>query len=110
MKMLWPKPRAFMTDQAPMPTPGSDAVQINADAPKVYASDIRRACEEETAMSVDDVMRRRTSLALSRFGGPEIAGAVARIMAQCMGWGEVQMRSSLQQYLSQWESARRGAA
>jgi len=31
-------------------------------------------CEEEMAMSVDDVMRRRTSLALSRFGGPEIAG------------------------------------
>src|SRR5205823_185719 len=73
LNMLGQKPRECVTDQTPLPPPVSDADQLIADAPKVYASDIRRACEEELAISVDDVMRRRTSLALSRFGGPEIA-------------------------------------
>ena len=38
-------------------------------------------------MSVTDVMRRRTPLALSRHGGPEVAGRVARIMAPLLGVG-----------------------
>jgi glycerol-3-phosphate dehydrogenase len=102
--------RECLTAKTPLPPPASDPDQLIADAPMVHASDIRRACEEEMAMSVDDVMRRRTSLALSRFGGPEIAASVARIMATSLGWSEAQMRSSFQQYLNQWESARRAAA
>jgi len=107
---LGQKPRECVTAQTLLPPPASDQDKLIADAPKIYASDIRRACEEEMAMSVDDVMRRRTSLALSRFGGPETAASVARVMASCMGWSDVQMRSSLQQYLNRWESARRAAA
>ena len=110
LNMLGQKPRECVTDQTPLPPPVSDADQLIADAPKVYASDIRRACEEELAISVDDVMRRRTSLALSRFGGPETAAMVAGVMASCAGWSDVQMRGSLQQYLIYWESSRRAAA
>lgn len=110
LKKLGQRARACVTAQTPLPLHASDPDQLIADAPKVYASDIRRACEEELAMSVDDVMRRRTSLALSRFAGPDTAAAVARIMAPCMGWSDAQMRSSLQQYLNHWESSRRAAA
>jgi glycerol-3-phosphate dehydrogenase len=101
--------RAATTAITPLPVHPANPDQLLAEAPKVYASDIRRACEEEMAMTVEDVMRRRTSLALSRFAGPETAGAVARIMANCMSWSESQMRSSLQQYLNQWESSRAAA-
>jgi len=110
LNKLGQKARECVTAKTPLPRPTSDPDQLIADAPKVYASDIQRACREEMAMSVDDVMRRRTSLALSRFAGPDTAAAVARIMAPCMGWSDVQLRLSLQQYLNQWESSRRAAA
>jgi len=110
LKKLGQKPRECLTATTPLPPQILVQDQLIADAPRVYASEIRRACQEEMATSVDDVMRRRTSLALSRFGGPEIAATVARTMAPCIGWSDAQMRSSLQQYLSQWESARRAAA
>src|SRR2546421_3688829 len=97
LNMLGQKPRECVTDQTPLPPPVSDADQLIADAPKVYASDIRRACEEELAISVDDVMRRRTSLALSRFGGPETAAMVAGVLGACAGWGDVQVCGSLPQ-------------
>ena len=41
--------------------------------PLVHASDVEHAVKEEMATSVLDVMRRRTPLALSRCGSPEIA-------------------------------------
>lgn len=107
LRMLGSKARPCVTDKTPLPPHLTVEDQLIADAPKVYASDIRRACEQEMATSVDDVMRRRTSLALSRFGGPESAAAVARIMAASLAWSDAQMRASLQQYLNQWESSRR---
>jgi glycerol-3-phosphate dehydrogenase len=110
LRKLGQKARECTTAQTPLPLPSSVPDQLIADAPRIYASDIRRGCEEEFATSVDDVMRRRTSLALSRFGGPETAAAVTRIMGPCMAWSDAQMRNSLQQYLNQWESARRAAA
>jgi glycerol-3-phosphate dehydrogenase len=106
LRKLGEKPRQCQTATTPLPAHATIADQLLADSPKVYASDIRRACEAELATSVDDVMRRRTSLALSRFGGPQTAAAVARIMTPCMGWSETQMRASLQDYLDQWESSR----
>jgi glycerol-3-phosphate dehydrogenase len=110
LRKLGTKARQCVTDKTPLPLGSSEADSLIAAAPRVYASDIRRACEEEMATSVDDVMRRRTSLALSRFGGAEIAATVARIMSPCLGWSDAQMRTSLQDYLNQWESARRTAA
>jgi glycerol-3-phosphate dehydrogenase len=110
LKKLGMSARECTTATTPLPAHAIEADQLICESPKVYASDIRRACEGEMATSVDDVMRRRTSLALSRFGGSETAGAVARIMASCMGWSEAQMHNSLQHYLNQWELSRRAAA
>jgi glycerol-3-phosphate dehydrogenase len=110
LNTLGQKPRQCVTAKTPLPPPPWQPDVLIADAPKVFASNIRRACEQEMATCVDDVMRRRTSLALSRFGGAETAAAVAGIMAPCMGWSDAQMRNSLQQYLHQWESSRRAAA
>ncbi len=105
LRKLGEKPRQCLTAATPLPTPATISDQLIAESPKVYASDIRRACDQEFATSVDDVMRRRTSLALSRFGGAQTASAVARIMASTLGWTESQMRASLQHYLGQHESS-----
>ena len=105
LRKLREKPRECKTAQIPLPTHPLIADQLIADSPTVYASHIRRACEAEFATSVDDVMRRRTSLALSRFGGAETAATVAQIMASTLGWTETQMRASLQHYLAQHESS-----
>jgi len=110
LRKLGEKPRLCTTAHTLLPTHSSNSDQLIAKSPTIYASDIRRACEEEMATSVDDVMRRRTSLALSRFGGPETAAAVARIMAAYMGWSETQMRSSLADYLGHWNSSRTATA
>jgi len=106
LRKLGEKPRPCTTAHTPLPTYANNPDQLLAESPRIYASDIRRACEEEMAISVDDVMRRRTSLALSRFGGPETAAAVARIMAPSMSWSETQMRSSLDDYLGHWNASR----
>lgn len=94
------------TAETPLPEhhPPLAAEQI-ADAPAVYASDIVHACEYEMAVTVSDVMRRRTGLALSRHGGTETATAVARLMAAPLGWTDDQRDCSLQQYLDEWKKA-----
>jgi glycerol-3-phosphate dehydrogenase len=58
------------------------------------------------AVSVTDVMRRRTPLALSRRGGPDVAGRVARLMAPHLGWDEQRTRASLEEYVREWERSR----
>ena len=82
------------------PAPAGEKI---SDAPEVYASDIIRACEHEMAVTLGDVMRRRTSLALSRSGGPEIALLVASLMAPLMGWSENEERTQFKRYLGEWE-------
>lgn len=84
------------------PPPSGEKV---ADAPAVFASDIAHACEYEMAMTVSDVMRRRTSLALSRHAGVEPAGAVARLMAERLGWSDLQMYTHLQHYIDEWKQS-----
>jgi glycerol-3-phosphate dehydrogenase len=74
-----------------------------SDAPAVCTSDVAHACEYEMAMTVSDVMRRRTSLALSRYGGPDTAETVAKFMAPLRGWNGGQMLWHLQQYLDEWK-------
>jgi len=104
LKVLGQRARSCSTETTPLPPLACYADELIAEIPRVYASDIRRACEREMATSVEDVMRRRTSLALSRYAGPEIAATVARIMGECMGWSEAQMRLSLQGYLNHRKS------
>ncbi len=78
-----------------------------SDAPPVFVSDIAHACDYEMAMTVSDVMRRRTGLALSRHGGVETAGYVARLMANHCQWTDQQMDSSLQEYVDAYHRASR---
>jgi glycerol-3-phosphate dehydrogenase len=64
------------------------------------------ACEQEMAMKVSDVMRRRTTLALEPFGGvPEVMERVARVMAAAHDWNEAQMRWHLNEYQEEWQRA-----
>ncbi len=72
-----------------------------ADVPEVYASDIDHACREEMALTLSDVMRRRTPLALSRHGGKEVAERVARVMAAALGWSEEWTRRQVDDYLAE---------
>ena len=81
------------------PPPAGEKI---ADVPAVFASDIVHAGEYEMAMTVSDVMRRRTSLALSRHGG-NTAEVVTRLMAGPRGWSDSQMHDALQQYLDEWK-------
>jgi len=59
---------------------------------------------DEMAMTVSDYMRRRTHLALSRQGGD--AEGISHQLATHLGWSDVQRRTSLAEYLAEWESSR----
>jgi glycerol-3-phosphate dehydrogenase len=67
---------------------------------------LKHACRDELAMTVSDVMRRRTRLALSPFGGERTAQQVSQLMACELGWSELDRQASLRQYLQEWESNR----
>jgi glycerol-3-phosphate dehydrogenase len=86
------------------PPPAGERI---ADTPPVFVSDIVHACDHEMAVAVSDVMRRRTSLALSRRGGADVASRVARLMANHFHWTDQQMHSSLQEYLNDRDRASR---
>jgi len=70
-------------------------------APVVYASDVVHACQQEMAMTLGDVMRRRTQLALSRNAGAETATRVARVMAPLLQWSADEERVQLDRYLKE---------
>lgn len=72
-----------------------------ADSPLVFESDVIYACREEMAMTVSDVMRRRTPLALSLWGGAETARRVAAIMRGIMDWDAAKEQRSLDHYLAE---------
>lgn len=103
-RLLHQKPTPCQTAITPLPQhrPNPTGEKIS-DSPAVYASDIHHACEYEMAMTLTDVMRRRTSLALSRHGDPQTAGRVAALMAPIRGWNEEQTRSQLAQYTAEWK-------
>ncbi len=72
-----------------------------SDMPEIYASDVQAACQNLMAQSVSDVMWRRTGLALSRYGGEDVARSVAKLMTPLMAWNEQQQADSIRQYLSE---------
>jgi glycerol-3-phosphate dehydrogenase len=98
------QPVRCRTAETPLPEhrPQPSGTKIS-DSPAVYTSDITHACEYEMAMTVSDIMRRRTSLALSYYGGPDTAETVARFMAPLLGWNGGQMLWHLHQYLDEWK-------
>ena len=70
---------------------------FRSDLPEVYESDIRHAVEYEMAQTLSDVMRRRTSLALSKHGSREVAERVAQVMFA----GEAERRKQVAEYLAE---------
>ena len=80
------------------PAPAGEKI---TDLPLVFASDIIHACEQEMAVTLSDVMRRRTQLALSRNGGVETAGRVARLMAPLLHWSTDEERAQIDRYLKE---------
>jgi glycerol-3-phosphate dehydrogenase len=82
--------------------PASSGEKIS-DSPPVFASDIIHACQQEMAVTLSDVMRRRTQLALSRNGAAETAGRVARLMAPVLKWSADKERAQVDRYLKERE-------
>lgn len=75
-------------------------------SPPVFASDIVHACREEMALTLADVMRRRTRLALSRHGDAATAERVSRIMAEELDWNEHERQQQIESYLVEWDRSR----
>ena len=84
-RLLGAKPVACTTASTPISIdqPARSGEKI-ADSPEVYASDVEHAVQNEMAMSVEDVMRRRTGLSLSRFGGADVMRKVEGILQHTM--------------------------
>ncbi|NQU09639.1 glycerol-3-phosphate dehydrogenase/oxidase [bacterium] len=98
---------ACQTATTPLPrfAPAATGALI-ADAPPVHEGDIAFACDEEMALTVTDVMRRRTRLALSPHGGRDTAAQVARLMAGRLGWDPAREAGELAAYLEERQSAK----
>ena len=90
----------MLGSHAPNRRPASDGKTIS-ESPSVYASDIIHACEHEMAMTLSDVMRRRTQLALSRNGSAETACRAARLMAPLLHWNADEERAQVERYLKE---------
>jgi glycerol-3-phosphate dehydrogenase len=92
------------TAEVPVPNrrPAAAGERIS-EAPEVRASDIIHACQHEMVVTLEDVMRRRTPLALSRAGGPEGASTVAHLMAPLMNWSPNEERSQFERYVEEWK-------
>jgi glycerol-3-phosphate dehydrogenase len=103
IKVLNVKAKPCSTMEVPLsnhrPEPTGEKI---SDSPTVCVSDIIHACEEEMAVTLSDVMRRRTPLALSRAGGPEVALQVARVMAPLLGWSADEERAQFERYAEEW--------
>jgi glycerol-3-phosphate dehydrogenase len=104
LRILHESPRPCRTAEVPLPDlrPPATGDKIS-DSPGVRVSDITHACEHEMVVTLGDVMRRRTSLALSGSGGPEIALNVARVMAPLMGWSPDEERAQFERYVEEWK-------
>jgi glycerol-3-phosphate dehydrogenase len=92
------------TAEVPVPNrrPAAAGEKISG-VPEVHASDIIHACQHEMVVTLEDVMRRRTPLALSRAGGPEVASTVAHLMAPLMSWSPDEERSQFEHYVEEWK-------
>ncbi|HUI06723.1 MAG TPA: glycerol-3-phosphate dehydrogenase/oxidase [Verrucomicrobiae bacterium] len=99
-EMLDMMPAPCLTTEEPLPNRRpAQAGETVSDSPVVHASDVAHACQQEMAVTLSDVMRRRTPLALSRNGGAETAARVARLMAPVLHWSADEERVQLDRYL-----------
>jgi len=77
-----------------------------ADSPSVFASDVTYSCRSEMPITLSDLMRRRTRLALSQHGGEAVARKVCDLMAGELGWDDSTSRRMLADYLAEWRAGR----
>jgi glycerol-3-phosphate dehydrogenase len=107
--VLGSRPAECRTARTPLPNhrpvPTGDRI---AEIPDVYASDVTHAVREEMATTVEDVMRRRTGMALSRSGGPATAERVAHIMTNATPQDAERIDASLRAYIEEWGQSRPG--
>lgn len=88
-RLLGSRPPRCRTATTPLPDPRTPAAgEKIADKPEIWQSDIERAARNEMAITLEDVMRRRVGLSISRFDTPEIVERVGRIMAAVAGWDD----------------------
>jgi glycerol-3-phosphate dehydrogenase len=71
---------------------------VGASHPGDIEARTRYAVEHEMAMTVEDVLRRRTRLALGPGRGLTEAGAVACVMGDLLGWDADERRRQLDSY------------
>jgi glycerol-3-phosphate dehydrogenase len=101
--MLGRRSPACPTATTPLPPPQQSGSPI-CDNPRVTDADIARACREEMAHSVSDVMWRRTGLALTARAG-ELAPVVGRLMAKELQWSAQIEAESIADFLEEWSRA-----
>jgi glycerol-3-phosphate dehydrogenase len=71
-------------------------------------AEIAQAVEREWALTLDDVLRRRTQLALREAtGGVRVADEVASLMAGRLGWDAEATRAAVQRYVDAVHEKRR---
>ncbi len=74
------------------------AQRIVSDLPYIYA-EVVYACRYEMAMTIDDVLARRTRVIIEDWAqGVKAAPAVARVMAAELGWDEAEQGRQVEQY------------
>jgi len=106
-RMLGRRPSKCLTATGPLldHRPAKTGMRIS-ELPEVFESDIAFACTDEMAVTLEDVMRRRTLLALSRHGGVEVAAQVSHLMVKQLGWSKITCSEQQSHYLLVWRQSR----
>ena len=74
--------------------------RLLADLPYIRA-EVVYSCREEMALTLEDVLQRRTHIALEdRLRGTGIASGVARLMAEELGWDAEEETRQIESYLA----------
>ncbi|MBI2480453.1 MAG: hypothetical protein HYV60_18045 [Planctomycetia bacterium] len=106
-RMLGQRATKCLTATTPLENcrPAKTGVQLS-QSPLVFESDIAFACTNEMVATLEDVMRRRTRLALSGRGGADVATQVSHLVARQLQWSETVRREQLNAYLQYWQRSR----
>ena len=108
--------RVMAADLIDAVAPGSRSVTrdvplLGADRPDGWEAQILHACTHEGALHLEDVLERRTRLALTRPDrGLAAAGPAARLMAGPLGWDAARVREEVESWHARVAAARAGEA
>ena len=92
-----PTETVVMRDETPAYS-GADAARLSSASSWCWG-DVRRAVREEMALTIADVLIRRTTLAFElRDNGRALAPAVAQLMAKELGWDAAKETAELGRY------------